>query len=203
MSDISTAITSALKKSFTFQEFQEKMAALVKTNKSSGVQQSDDLANYTKLNKSRIKRLAKTQTLNTAIEETLKKVDQKLNFIVLTESWCGDAAQTVPVIDKVAEASENINLRVAYRDENQDLMQEFLTNGNQAIPKLIIVDEQNNVIADWGPRPTTATKMVNDYKEAHGGLDAEFKENLQIWYNNDKGEDTLNDLNNLLVGLQK
>ncbi len=196
-------IQIALNHSFTYASFLEQMAELVKSNKSSGKEQSKDLTNFTKLNQARIKRLSKTQKTNQAILDTLSSLTQKLTFIVLTESWCGDAAQTIPVIYKVAEASDKIDLKIAYRDENLDLMNQFLTHGNQAIPKLIVLDNSNNIIAHWGPRPTIATKMVNDYKNENGGLDAQFKKDLQIWYNKNKGLDTLNDLNNLLSDIQQ
>lgn len=82
--------------------------------------------------------------------------------------------------------------------KNPELMDEFLTNGGKAIPKTIIVDSNNKVINSWGPRPSVATRMVQDYKEQNGSLDAEFKKNLQIWYNKDKGANTQEDLIKLL-----
>jgi hypothetical protein len=66
-----------------------------------------------------------------------------------------------------------------------------------AIPKLIQL-ENDEVINTWGPRPTIATKMVADYKAKHGTLTAEFKKDLQIWYNQDKGLNTVEDIINLL-----
>ncbi len=203
MSDIKNSIEIALKNSFSYDSFLEKMKDLVSAKKSSGNTQSDALTNFTKLNQSRMKRLTKTQKVDDATLKSLAQLQNKLTFIVLTESWCGDAAQTVPVIHKVAENSENIDLKIVYRDDNPELMNHFLTNGGAAIPKLIVLDEQKNVLTDWGPRPTTATKMVNDYKDEHGGLDAQFKEDLQIWYNKNKGLDTLNDLNKIITTISK
>ena len=77
-------------------------------------------------------------------------------------------------------------------------MNQFLTNGSKSIPKIIIVDSNNEVINSWGPRPSIATKMVLDYKEINGALDADFKKNLQIWYNKDKGNNTQEDIVKLL-----
>ena len=73
-----------------------------------------------------------------------------------------------------------------------------MTNGGRSIPKLIALDKDNNVINTWGPRPTVATKMVADYKAENGVLDAQFKQDLQVWYNKDKGQNTAEDLLNLL-----
>lgn len=201
MDNLRETIFTALEKSFSYEDYQNKMLSLVESKQSSGENQTEELVKYTKLNQSRMKRLKKTLKVDDATVETLNQLSKNYTWLVLTESWCGDAAQTMPVIDKIADATENINLRVAYRDENPELMQHFLTNGGAAIPKLIILNSENEVIADWGPRPTTATKKVNDFKEKHGSLSAEFKEQLQIWYNKDKGADTFNDLNVLLLNI--
>ena len=61
-----------------------------------------------------------------------------MDWLVLTEAWCGDAAQSLPIINKMAEVSDNITLRLILRDENLDVMDQFLQNGrSRSIPKLI------------------------------------------------------------------
>jgi hypothetical protein len=67
------------------------------------------------------------------------------------------------------------------------LMNDFLTNGGKAIPKLIILDDNENVVADFGPRPEPARKLIADYKEANGVVDEPIKVELQKWYLQDKG----------------
>jgi hypothetical protein len=84
------------------------------------------------------------------------------------------------------------------RDENEDLMNQYLTNGSKSIPKVLILDQDNHVIDSWGPRPFIASKMVVDYKALNGSLDEDFKKNLQIWYNKDKGNNTQNELLRML-----
>jgi len=73
-------------------------------------------------------------------------------------------------------------------------MNAFLTNGTQSIPKLIIVDQDNTVIASWGSRSKASTQLVIDYKKEHGKINETFKKDLQIWYNKDKGVAIINDL---------
>jgi len=74
----------------------------------------------------------------------------------------------------------------------------FLTNRGRSIPKLIALDKDLNILFTWGPRPQTATNMVLDYKTKHGSLDAQFKQDLQVWYNKDKGESIQNDFKELI-----
>ena len=141
-----------------------------------------------------MKRLDKTVKIPSEVIEKIETINKPINWIVITEGWCGDAAQNLPIINKLAELNDHINLRIVLRDEHPELMGKFLTNGGEAIPKLIHTEDDHEIISHWGPRPSVATKMVEDYKEEHGMLTPEFKKDLQIWYNTDKGETTINDM---------
>lgn len=192
-------IKKSLEKAMNYHAFRDLVSKLVTENKSTGTIQTESLSNYSLLNDKRMKRLDKKLIINTETIKAIHNIKEKLIFLVLMESWCGDGAQTLPIINKITELSDNIDLKIVLRDKNDDLMNLFLTNGAKAIPKLIILEKESlNVIADWGARPSIATKMVNDYKTEHGILDAEFKKNLQIWYNKDKGITTQKDLVSLL-----
>ncbi|AZJ33366.1 MULTISPECIES: thioredoxin family protein [Tenacibaculum] len=191
-------IQNSLEKAFSYSEYRDLVSDLIAQGKSTGPNQSDDLLNYSKLNDKRMKRLDKTVKLTEETLAKIKDVKEPQTWLVLTEGWCGDAAQNLPVINKIAEENPNINLKLVLRDENLELMDEFLTNGGRSIPKLIALNKENEVINTWGPRPTEATKMVVDYKEKHGSLDADFKTDLQVWYNKNKGENTQEDLISML-----
>jgi len=191
-------IEESLQKAISYQEYRDLVANLVAEGKSTGKEQSESLLNYSLLNDKRMKRLDKTIKLSEETAAKVKRFSEEQTWLVLTESWCGDAAQTMPVINKIASENSNINLKVVLRDENEALMNEFLTNGGKSIPKLIALNSKNEVVNSWGPRPTFATKMVADYKEKHGSLDASFKQNLQVWYNKDKGQNTQEDLLTLI-----
>jgi len=196
---IKNIIEESLSKATSYQEYRTLVQNLVAEGKSTGETQTDALSNYSMLNDKRMKRLDKTTKLT---EETINEVtayNGNVTWLVLTESWCGDAAQTMPIINKLAELNDNITMKVVLRDENEALMNEFLTNGGKSIPKLIAIDNTSgNVIGDWGPRPSIATQMVHDYKAKHGKLTPEFKQDLQVWYNKDKGQNTVADLLKLI-----
>ncbi|OSY88740.1 thioredoxin [Tenacibaculum holothuriorum] len=187
-------INKSLTKAINYTEYRELVSNLLAEGKSTGPNQSDALLNYSKLNDKRMKRLDKTIKLSEETKSFVESVDTPQTFLVLTEGWCGDAAQNIPVLNKIAEINKNISLKLVLRDENLPLMDEFLTNGGRSIPKVIILDEETNVVDTWGPRPTVATKMVKDYKEANGSLDADFKKDLQVWYNKDKGVNVQEDI---------
>ena len=192
-------VQDALKGALSYEDYRLMVGNLALEGKSTGSVQSEELGNYTLLNDQRMKRLDKTIKIDANSELKIKGVDQKITWLVLTESWCGDAAQTIPVMNKVASLNKNISLRLVLRDQNLELMEQFLSNGAMAIPKLISIDDATGkIIGKWGSRPTIANKMVEDYKGKYGNLSPDFKQDLQVWYNKDKGRNTLSDLLSLL-----
>lgn len=196
-------IEESLIKAISYTEYRNLVDRLVSENATTGATKTETLIAYTKLNDRRMKRWDKTLKIPLTFEEKIKSVNTKITWLVITESWCGDAAHVLPVMNKISEMNENINFKVVLRDENEALMNQFLTNGNKSIPKLIIIDNRtNNVVSTYGSRPNVVTKLVNDFKNEHGSLTPEFKEGLQLWYNKDKGQSTLEDLTQLLCELQ-
>ena len=181
------SIEEGLQKAISYTSYRKIISDLIASGKSSGPIQSEDLLNYSKLNDRRMTRLDKTIQLSHETLLALKKNDKPITWLVLTEGWCGDAAQTLPVINKIADESDLITLKIIFRDEHEELMSHFLTNGGKSIPKLLVLNSENDVLNTWGPRPNIATKMVQDYKNTHGQLDAAFKQELQVWYNKNKG----------------
>jgi len=175
-------------KSMSFDEFYQLIEQLVKDGKSTGEDQSEAMVNYTKLNFSRMKRILKTTPISEDVSTTVSCLNEKLTWIVLAESWCGDAAQNIPVFAKIAEANPNINLRIVLRDENIDLMNQYLTNGGMSIPKLICVDENLNELGTWGPRPKFLQDWLYENKANPKMEMSELKEQFQIWYTKDKGQ---------------
>ena len=192
-------IEEGLLKAISYTSYRKRISDLIASGKSSGPIQSEDLLNYSKLNDRRMTRLDKTIQLSQETLLGLKKIDKPITCLVLTEGWCGDAAQTLPVISKIADESDLITLKIIFRDEHEQLMSQFLTNGGKSIPKLLVLNSQNKVLNTWGPRPNTATKMVQDYKNKYGQLDAAFKQQLQVWYNKDKGVNIQEDMLGLLT----
>ncbi|NAY92006.1 thioredoxin family protein [Muricauda sp. JGD-17] len=193
-------VQNATKRSMVYKEYKKLVQRLAEESKTTGFVQSEANINYTQLNNRRMGRWDKTLKISNETAKKITKIDSKLLFLVLTESWCGDAAPSLPVMNKIAELNPNIELKVVLRDENLELMDAFLTRGARSIPKLIILDkEKEKILGEWGPRPSIATQMAAEYKQKHGKLSPEFKKDLQVWYNKDKGKNILEDLVALLT----
>jgi len=191
-------IAKSLKKGISYTSYRSLVKNLLMQKKSTGKNQTETILNFSILNDRRMDRLDKTLKVSSETLKSMNLLKKKFTFLVIAEGWCGDAAQILPILNKIAEASSKIDLKIVLRDENPELMNQFLTNGNQSIPKIIIIDDNNNVINSWGPRPSIAAKMVLDYKEKNGGIDADLKKNLQLWYNKDKGVNTQAEIIKLL-----
>lgn len=186
-----TIIKNSLENSYSYSEYRNQVTSLLRQGKVTGLEQSEALANYTALNEARMNRLEKTIALTEDVKIALSTLKTKYIWLVISEGWCGDAAQLLPIMHKMAEFSENIEMRVALRDENEELMNLYLTNGGKAIPKLVVIDaETNTVLGDWGPRPLGAKNLIIDYKATHGVVDETAKTELQKWYLQDKGVST-------------
>jgi hypothetical protein len=197
-------IAQALFNSHSYLEYRKLMADLLKDGKSTAVEQTQERTHYSELNESRMRRLDKTMRITDENGAKLKALTKRYIWLVLSESWCGDAAQILPILHKMeVESNGKIEIKLVLRDENETLMNHFLTHKGKAIPKLIIIDkETGSVVGDWGPRPQGAVSLIEVYKAEFGSIDETAKANLQLWYLHDKGVSTQNEIIQLLQNLE-
>lgn len=192
-------LAKSLDKSMDYKTYRELIKQLAEDNSTSGNDKAEANINYTKLNDRRMKRWDKTVKISEEDQQRIAAFEDKVTWLVISESWCGDSAHITPVLHKIAEINKNIDLKFVLRDENPELMEAFLTHGNRSIPKLIMIDNLSGDILDtYGPRPTEATYYVNRFKAMHGKLTPEFKEDLQHWYNKNKGQNIIEDIVEML-----
>jgi hypothetical protein len=176
-----------LEKAMTYSQYVKLIDDLLAEGKTTGTNHSEEMLGYGKLNRQRMSRLEKTIELGDDIRTSARNIRRKQIWLIITEGWCGDAAQNVPVIEKIAAESDKIETLYVLRDENLELMDKFLTKGVRAIPKLILLDAKTLEVLDtWGSRPGAAERRHADLKEI--GLEkSEISEKLQRWYNEDRG----------------
>ncbi|MEC5165845.1 thioredoxin-like negative regulator of GroEL [Flavobacterium sp. PL11] len=197
-----TTIAKALFNSHPYLEYRKLVSDLLLENKSTGHQQSDDLTHYSSLNETRMNRLDKTIKITEENVLKLQSLKGEYIWLVISEGWCGDAAQLLPIIDKMAVASEKVELSIVLRDDNDDFMNLFLTNNSKSIPIVVIIDKQTgSVLSHWGPRPKGAMELIQNYKKEFGIVDETAKTNLQMWYFQDKGISAQHELIDLMTQL--
>jgi hypothetical protein len=198
-----TSIAQSLLHSYSYSQYRRIIVDLLMVEKSTGNEQSEDLTHYSNLNETRMHRLDKTISILEEYRDSLRTLKNNYIWLVISEGWCGDAAQLLPIFNKMAEVSDKIELKIVLRDENESLMVQFLTNGAKAIPKLIVLDKQSlNVEANWGPRPKGASDLIKSYKAQFGLIDQTAKTELQLWYLHDKGLSTQKELTNLMLDIE-
>ncbi len=179
-----------IKHSFTYEQYKKLNLELAAHGNTTGAVQTDVFKNYTKLAAQRLKRLEKQVVILPTVKEAIQSIGQKLYWITLTETWCGDASQNLPYLNKLAVLNGNIEFRLLLRDDNLDLMDSYLTNGGRSIPKVIFLKEENGQLiglGNWGPRPEPVQRLMRSEKQNPTMTKEELTLFVQKWYNNDKG----------------
>jgi hypothetical protein len=190
---------SYIEKSMNYQAYNELIDKVVAENKTTGPNQTPELAEYTKLNEHRMRRLDKTVELKPSLVETVRNLKVNWVWLILTEAWCGDAAQNIPPIELIARENDGIQTRYLLRDENLELMDKYLTNGGRAIPKLICLDADTlEEIGTWGSRHKAADDLFKQLK-AEGMEKPAIIEQIVRWYNEDKTESLQDEFEKLVV----
>jgi len=196
-------IKESINGGISYRDYRELVEQLADEHSNTGIEKTEALANYTKLNDRRMRRWDKTIKISKETQQKISEFNQKMTLLIITESWCGDAAHVIPALNKMAELNPNIDVKLVLRDENLELMDMFLTKGGRAIPKVIMIDDETGaVLSTYGPRPSEASSYVNRFIAKNGSLTPEFKEDLQHWYNGDKGQNIINDVIEILSQLE-
>jgi thioredoxin-like negative regulator of GroEL len=188
---------------FTYSSFISYSSSLFAQGKSTSNSDNEMYVYYTGLNLKRMSRWDKTFEGNEQSQQLLDSITEKQIWLVITEAWCGDSAQILPIIAKIASQSKGkIDLQIVLRDSNLELMDMFLTEGGRSVPKLIVLNpESKEVITTWGPRPSEAHKFVMEWKANPNGRTFEqMEQELHLWYARDKAVSIVKELSEALIG---
>lgn len=187
-----------------YETYYKLVEDLVAENKTTGPNQTEALANYTKLNLQRMKRWNKRAIPSEEIVNALEYVPFRMKWIMLTEGWCGDAAQNIPYIAKLADSSDKVEMELYLRDENPEIMNRYLTNGSMSIPKMALFNaESGEEVGVWGPRPLEVQNLVMHYKANLADTIPyhEFTEQVHMWYAKNRNENLEKELLSLLKSI--
>lgn len=186
---------SILDQAFGYEAYERRIEALLAEHHQANPEQLDELIHYTRMNLIRMERLDKTGRIMAATRLKLAKAPAML-WLAITEGWCGDAAQVLPIINKMALLNPAVQFKLLYRDQHPELMDAFLTNGKRAIPVVVLVNPNTlEILGHWGPRPAelqnyvlgevARIREVSDAKEHKRQMD-EMHTQVQRWYAKDK-----------------
>ena len=201
---MTTININTLKISLTYLEYLVEVAEMWQHGQTSttGFNNSPAMLDYTADNLGRMYRLNDTTQLIPEMQAFLAKMTKPTTFLTITEGWCGDASQVVPVFEKIAVTQPLITHRIMFRDEHLDIMDAFLTDDGRSIPKLIVLDEEGQVLTSWGPRPQALQDIVQEIKADMAAMTKEerktyiesVKSTVHSWYDKDKTVGTQREL---------
>jgi hypothetical protein len=186
-------------KEMSYSEYYHSIENLVLNQTTSGADITEERIEITKLNLHRMKRLNDASISIDPI--TLSK---PIAGAIITEAWCGDSAQNIPWLEHFFKAcSPQIESYYFYRDENPDLMNQFLTNGSRSIPKCIFYyKETGKIIGTWGPRPEEIKTWLAKLRADNPDMPKhDWEIELHKYYSKNKGEAIISDLKEIISRL--
>ena len=185
---------------FTYSEYKSMVIDLFEKDKVTGPNQSEVFIESTKMSIQRMKKWDKIFKVSDELVQNLNKLEDDWTWYVITEGWCGDASQIIPVVSKIAYQSNRVELKLLLRDENPDIMSKYLTNGGMAIPVLVAVNNRTGEeLPHWGPRPKSIGERLVQYRKDNPEISkSELSKELHLWYAKDKGMSTQKDIHDLV-----
>ena len=173
---------------WSYEAYVTMLDDLLLAGKTTGPNQSDSMLGYARLNQKRMRKWHKIAKLTPEVESAANGIETPMTWLILTEGWCGDAAQCLPFINKIAELSSLVRVKLILRDENLELMDQYLTDGGRGIPKLICLDKDLIEIGTWGPRPRPMQDLMLENKKTQAKTYDELSEEMHLWYARDRGQ---------------
>ncbi len=180
-------LRSALAVALDAEEYHSRFEQVVAEGGTSGADRSEHLVAYTKLNLARARRWNARMQLLPELRSGLP-IRSPQTWLVLTEYWCGDAAQCCPAMVHLAARTPGLQVRFVFRDEHPELMDLHLTRDARSIPKLLAIDDASGAeLFTWGPRPAEAQAVVDGFLTAPREVrdTVAMKEALHAWYAKD------------------
>lgn len=180
-----------IQKGFSYSEFVEFTEKLVEEKRTTGANQSEAYLDYTRMCLQRMNRWNKTAKVSEKMTHLMESIKESQIWLIITEAWCGDGAQSIPYLAKLVELNPKIKLRIIMRDEYPEIMDAYLTNGARSIPKLVAFSEDLKVeLFTWGPKPLYLMNRHKEYKHDSKGLSySGFLEEIHLWYAKNKNQD--------------
>ncbi|MCO5233928.1 MAG: thioredoxin family protein [Chitinophagales bacterium] len=181
-----------------WEAYRDMLDRLMLEGRTTGSEQSEDLLSYARLNLQRMKRIDKTFKEDSQLKDFFLHYQGQLKIIAITEGWCGDASQSVPVVANLVQLHpDKLDLRIILRDKDTELIDQFLTNGGRAIPKFIFLNGDYQLGGNWGPRPKELQDIYIELKNQQLPFET-ISENIHSWYAKDKAKTIQNELLELL-----
>ena len=179
--------SSVLHQTISWPEYYAIAKGYIESDEKPELYRNEKMLRYTADNIRRMDHVLQAINIESKLYNLLTSMQTDLTWVVLTSPWCGDASQVVPVLYTIASCSERIAYRILMSDEHPEIMNAYLTDGSQSIPKLICLKTETlEELGTWGPRPAALQQIVLENKDRS---DISFGAKVRMvhdWYANDK-----------------
>ncbi len=187
-------INKILEKGVSYEAFCLISERIAKAKDNNGVDKDSKTRLLISRNLNTMEKVLKDVTIPFSLFNGIASNTQQFHWLVIAEPWCQDTANVLPILYKLSEVNEKIELRIIFRDEQPEVMDQFLTDGKRAIPKLICFDQDHHIVGEWGPRPLVLQKFIDKIKTNSTISSDELKMRIHIWYHTDGGTAIFNEL---------
>lgn len=180
-----------LQKGISYEEYLEKVKTQMNQMKEEG--DPKDYVQYYFLGLTRMERWNKTFELSDEQKALLNTIQPNFSLLTISEGWCGDASQILPIIE-ITSKELGVSHQIVFRDENPDLMNKYLTDGAKSIPIIIGVDDTGSELFHFGPRPVHGMELLKKHKEnPESYTTQDFQKEVHQYYTKNKGVDIFNE----------
>ncbi len=193
-------IMTTARRGLTYDRYLELMAARADRDPAGLTAEEREKITFTGLNLHRARRIARTWRPSAGLTAAMNALPGPQLWLTLTEPWCGDSAQCLPLFAVLAETRSDIDFRLLLRDDNPQVMDRYLTGGKRGIPVVVALDETGGELFRWGPRPAAA-QAVFDQAKNEGLAKPDILERLHLFYGRDRGRALDVELTALLNGV--
>ena len=184
-------------RSYSYSEYMAHFAAIVAMPEPPALPDNVK-GDFRKLNLQRSDKWNKIYEPSPDSQQKLAHIHSGMIWYVIADLNCGDCAQSLPVIAKVAQMA-HIELKIIFKDEHPEIMDLYLTNGSRSVPKLIALTGEGSELFTWGPRPATALSIYMNFRDHKDSIAWEdFEKELHLWYARNKGVETESEIVSLL-----
>jgi hypothetical protein len=182
-----SVISSVLSQTIAWGEYYNIARRYAEADDRPELYRDEKMLRYTRENIGRMDHILDTINIESKLYNLLAALRRDLTWVALSEPWCGDASQVVPVLYTIASCSDKIAFRILQSDAYADVMNAYLTDGSRSIPKLVCLDTQTmEELGTWGPRPAALQNIVLENKDDTSLSFGAKVRMVHHWYENDK-----------------
>lgn len=99
--------------------------------------------------------------LNDDLINKVKSIDKKIKVLVCAEIWCPDCMINVPVLEKIRQYNDNIDISIVEKDGNEDFFIKYSEEDRVKIPTFVFFDENFKELGSFVEHPKKIKGIIS------------------------------------------